>query len=118
MIVPTALYLYNSRDFAAIDFFETLKHVFAAVKWQLVADFNEGLEGTSRAGNTFDRLATLVHQADAIIYAIGPLGAGTVQGNYEAGQVLQAQQQKPALKIVPALIRGATVISFLNPFDI
>ena len=105
--MPNALYLYNSRDLAAIDFFQKLKRALADVKWQLFADFNEGLEGI--AGNSFDRLATLVRETDAIIYAIGPLGTGRVQGNYEAGQVLQAQQQKPELKIVPALVQSATV---------
>jgi hypothetical protein len=36
--VPAALYLYNSRDFAAIDFFKKLKPVFA----EHTGDVNDG----------------------------------------------------------------------------
>jgi hypothetical protein len=107
--MPSALYLYNSRDFAAIDFFRSLHQAFNAVGWDLRSDFNEGLEGSS--GNSFERLTTLIGEANAIVYAIGPLGTGKVQGNFEAGQVLQAQQNAAAtgrnLNVVPVLIGGA-----------
>lgn len=107
--MPTALYLYNSRDFAAIDFYQSLKKAFDQADWRLLSDFNEGLEGTG--GNSFDRLSSLIRDVDAIVYAIGPLGPGTVQGNFEAGQVIQAQQDaarnQRQLKVVPVLVGSA-----------
>jgi hypothetical protein len=87
--VPTALYLYNSQEFAAKDYFKLLKRALNSNGWELISDFDQGLEGS--AGNSFDQLATLIDRADTIVYAIGPLGTGKVHGNYEAGQVIQAQ---------------------------
>lgn len=105
-----AIFLYNSREYAAIDFFARLRPLLEDADWLLMADFVHGLEGTT--GDSYARLCELLREVDVVIYAVGPFGEGNVQGNFEAGQLIQARnevhRQGRELKIVPVLVGGAT----------
>jgi hypothetical protein len=109
--VPTTLYLYNSKDPAAENFYISLKRDFEGTKWELKADFDGALDNIEGGG--YDRLAQALTEFHSVIYAVGPRGAGAVQGRFERNLILKAETDAALRgqqwKIVVALLDGAQV---------
>ena len=107
--MQTALYLYNSKEIAAADFAVELKRVLEGTGWELNVDFDGAIQP---ADNIWTTLHEAIRRANAIVYAVGPLGPGAVQGNFELSQILQAQhaakKKNNDYKIIPTLLAGAT----------
>ena len=108
--MPTALYLYNSSDMAAIGFSATLSRALAAQGWELKVDYKGAVAGSE--GGAMTRVVELMQEVEAIVYAIGPLGPGPVQGTIEAEQAALAKVAQARLgrdlKLAPVLIQGGT----------
>ncbi len=107
--MPTALYLYNSSDTASIAFCASLQKALSGQGWELLVDYNGGLDGFE--GPALGRIAQLMGEVEVIVYAIGPLGPGPVQGAIEAEAALLAKMNRERsggeLKLIPVLVGGA-----------
>lgn len=105
--MPVALYLYNSQDSPAGDFFVRLEAALNSADWDLQSDVGHAFDGAA-GDKTFDVIEKKIREAHTVIFAVGPKGPGRFQSQFEAPALFRALQDDPRLRVLPILVGTAT----------